>query len=536
MKKIVIVAVIVVLGLGGAGFWYWEVQAGPRISFRTEEVTRGRLIATVSATGTLQAQDVVDVGAQVQGRIIKIGEDKYTNSKNVDWGSDVKGPRLVTFTGTVTRDSSIISNISDMTGLAVGQTLTSKQSGFPGSAKIDTLTPASKSITMTESFTGDTTKLVEINTMIPGTLLALIDPTQYEAQRNAVKASVLSAKAQVKSAEADVLVKTATLSQATNDWGRTQKLFKPAPPGSDKPQADDSPIQKADYDQSKAVFEAAQANLDVSKAMREVAKAQVDVQEANLKNAQTNLDYCTITAPVTGKIVDRRVNMGQTVVASLSAPSLFLIAKDISKLEVWATVNEVNIGKIKPDQDVIYTVDANPGRGYKGKVVPQGKLPYRLNATMTSNVVTYTVVVSVDNKDEVLKPYMTTNLQFIVENKEKALLVPNAALRWQPTKEQIAPEQRDSYNKLKSKTRTATDADSQDQGFFWTQGPDGFVRYTQVKTGSGDGSRTEILSVIGEGELPSEHTQLIVGEGRAAVRTDGSNPFSVQPFKPKPKE
>ena len=133
------------------------------------------------------------------------------------------------------------------------------------------------------------------------------------------------------------------------------------------------------------------------------------------------------------------------MVASLSAPSLFLIAKDLSKMEVWATVNEVDVGKIHAGQDVNFTVDAFPGRVYHGKVVPQGKLPFRLNATMNQNVVTYTVVVSVDNKDGMLSPYLTTNLTFIVADKKDALLVPNAALRWQPTREQIAPELRDAY-------------------------------------------------------------------------------------------
>ncbi len=221
------------------------------------------------------------------------------------------------------------------------------------------------------------------------------------------------------------MVKTATLYQATADWGRAEKLHEA------------KGVAQAEYDSYKANFMAATANLELS-------KANVGLQQANLKTAQTNLDYATISAPVSGVVVDRRVNVGQTVVASLSAPSLFLIAKDLTKMEVWATVNEVDVGKIVAGQDVKFTVDAFPGRVYHGKVVPQGKLPFRLNATMNQNVVTYTVVVSVDNEDRKLSPYLTANLTFIVADLKDVLLVPNAALRWQPAREQIAPDQRDS--------------------------------------------------------------------------------------------
>lgn len=343
-----------------------------------------------------------------------------------------------------------------------------------------------------------------------GTVLAQIDPALYSAQVN-------SATAAVKAAEADFLQKSATLRQATADWTRAQKLYTTGG------------VSQAEYDQLKAVHEVAQANVEVS-------RANIGVAQANLKTAQTNLDYTTITSPVNGVVIDRRVNVGQTVVASLSAPSLFLIAKDLSQMEVWATVNEVDVGKIKAGQDVKFTVDAYPGRVYHGKVVPQGKLPKRLNATMTQNVVTYTVVVSVDNRDRKLDPYMTTNLSFIVEDKKDALLVPNSALRWQPSQKQMAPEVRRTYAALKNKKRGPVDADAQDRGFVWVAGDDGMARYIEVQTGSSDTVNTEILGAINGEELP-EGTQVIVGEGKSENHNSGSNPFSVQMFKAsKPKE
>jgi HlyD family secretion protein len=442
MKTVFTLMVVAALAAGGI-FWYWQNQAAARPTYRFAEVKRGRLVATVGSTGTLQAREIVDVGAQVAGPIIFIGKDPKTQSGIVDWGSMVEGP-VVDQDGTITKK---------------------------------------------------------------GTVLAQIDPAIYSAQTN-------SAKAAVKAAQADLLLKTATLGQYTADWNRAQKLY--ATGG----------IAQAEYDQVKAAFEAAQANVEVS-------KANIGVAEANLKTAQTNLNYTTITSPVNGIVIDRRVNVGQTVVASLSAPSLFLIAKDLSKMDVWANVNEVDVLKIHVGMDVKFTVDARPGRVYKGKVVPQGKLSFRLNVTMSNNVVTYPVVVSADNSDGSLWPYLTANLDFIVADKKDVLLVPNAALRWQPSKRQMSPDVQEAYAALRAKKRGV--AEGQERGFVWVQGEDGLARFIEIMIGHSDTVSSEVLSVV-NGELP-EHTQLIVGEGRADAQAGGgANPFVSTPFTTKKKE
>jgi HlyD family secretion protein len=377
----------------------------------------------------------------------------------------------------------------------------------------------------------------------PGTLLAEIDPDLYDAQVLSAKASVASAQATVKSAEAavdvakaDLLQKTATLTQATKDWRRAQRLIKT------------DGVAQAEYDQfhatygvAQANFKSSQANIEVTQANVKTAQANVKTAQASLKTALTNKAYTKITAPVKGVVIDRRVNVGQTVVASLSAPSLFLIAKDLSKTEVWATVNEVDVGKIKIDPDekrknVKFTVDAYPGRVYHGRVVPQGKLPFRLNATMNQNVVTYTVVVSVDdkeNKDGGLRPYMTANLTFLVGEKDNALMVPNAALRWQPAREQIAPEVREAYARIRGKKRSPADLETQNRGIVWVKDDDGFVRFVEVRTGLSDSVHTEILGVLHGGKLP-EHTRVIVGETRGGDKSETeANPFVARPFGPK---
>jgi HlyD family secretion protein len=447
MKKILFLALVIV-ALAGLGFWYWQTQATGQTSFRLAEVTRGRLVATVGSTGTLQPREIVDIGAQVAGRIVSIGHDSNTQSGIVDWGSEVEGPVL-------DKDGNVVKK---------------------------------------------------------GTVLAQIDPDLYEAQ-------LKSATAAVESATADLQVKKALAHQANRDFDRATTLIKLEPPG----------IAQAEYDLAEATAGAANAQVIVS-------TANIGVAKANQKTAQTNLNYATITSPVNGVVIDRRVNVGQTVVASLSAPSLFLIAKDLSKMEVWATVNEVDVNRIRVGQKVKFTVDALPGRVYHGEVVPQGKkLPFRLNAAMTQNVVTYTVVVSADNTDGLLRPYLTTNLSFIVADKKDALLVPNAALRWQPSRQQIAPDIRDAYLALRAKKPSPTDVEAQAQGFVWVKGENGFVRYIQLHIGLSDTVNTEVLGVL-SGDKLAENTQVIVAEGRAEAQGNSANPFVATPFGPNKKK
>jgi HlyD family secretion protein len=480
MKSILMTTAVIAL-LGGGVYGYWKYQSQPSTSFTLAEVKRGRLEATVGATGTLQPREIVDIGAQVQGRITMIGADPGTQSKIVDWGSEVVGPEL------------------DKNGNITKQ----------------------------------------------GTLLAQIDPLIYQAAVDSADAQLANANASVKSAEAAIdvakatlLQKKATLVQATADWNRSEGLIKTGG------------VSQAEYDQFNAAHEVALANVKSSAASIEAAEAKLKAAKASVKSAQaqidtakTNLDYTKITAPVNGVVVDRRVNVGQTVVASLSAPSLFLIAKDLSKTEIWATVNEVDVGKIKIDTDesvknVTFTVDAYPGRLYHGRVVPQGKLPFRLNAQNIQNVVTYFVVVSVDDKensDGMLRPYMTTNLTFLVGERDHALMVPNSALRWQPARNQIAPDCREAYYKMRNKKRGANEIEPQDRGVVWVKGDDNLVRFIEVKTGLGDSVNTEIVQSLAGGEL-KEGAQVIVGESRGEIGgAGGNNPFVVSPFSAKKK-
>ena len=155
--------------------------------------------------------------------------------------------------------------------------------------------------------------------------------------------------------------------------------------------------------------------------MATIAAARASLDE------RRNLDFCVIRSPVKGEIIDRRVNIGQTVVSSLNAPSLFLIAKDLSKMQVWVAVNEADIDHVKPGQKVTFSCDALEGESFTGVV---NKV--RLNAAITQNVVTYTVEVDADNPGGRLLPYMTANVEFEVHRDSDVLLVPNSALHGIP--------------------------------------------------------------------------------------------------------
>jgi HlyD family secretion protein len=211
---------------------------------------------------------------------------------------------------------------------------------------------------------------------------------------------------------------------------------------------------------------------------------------------------------VKGVIVDRRVNIGQTVVSSLNAPSLFLIAKDLKRVQVWAAVNEVDISRVHAEQTATFTVDAYPGKTFQGTVIK-----VRLNASMTQNVVTYTVEVRADNQDGLLLPYLTANVAFVVSRHEQVLAVPNTALHWSPAPERIDPE------------APAVTPPAEGGATLWVAAG-ARVRPIAVRTGASDGTVTEV-----EGADLQEDLEIVTGEVSSASSTTppaGSNPFTPQ--------
>jgi HlyD family secretion protein len=379
MKRLIFLVVVALLL--GAGVWgYLHAQsrnASPR--YRLGQVERGPLTAAVSATGNLNAVVIVQVGSQVSGQIKEL---------------------LADFNSVVRR----------------------------------------------------------------GQVVARIDPQIFEAQVNqakadleAAKAAVLNQMASVEKAKADVENTRAVLAQgkamtakadaALADSkrinGRSAELFRRelvAQADRDTAQANyeqavaQSDSARATEKSLQAGIDSALAQLRVVEAALKSARAQVDQKVAALAQAQTNLDYTTIRAPVDGVVVSRAVDVGQTVAASLQAPTLFTIAQDLNKMQVETSVDEADIGRIKLEDRATFTVDAFAGQTFAG-VVTQ----IRKAAQVVQNVVTYTVVIAVDNPGGRLLPGMTANVKLVYAEKPSVLKVPNAALRFRPAGADAGP-------------------------------------------------------------------------------------------------
>ena len=428
LGAVITLAVLALLAWGGLKLYRHYNNPEQALVFKTEKVARGNLRSTISASGTIEPEELINVGAQVNGKIMKFGTD--ADGKPVDYGSRIKA----------------------------------------------------------------------------GSVLAHIDDVLYEAEVRQAKASKLQAEAAIKSAEANISVTKAALLLAQQNWKRACDLYPK------------KAMSQSDYDAAKAEHLSAQARIGVSEASLAQARSQLAAAEATLLKAERNLNYCVITSPVDGVIIDRRVSVGQTVVSNMSASSIFLIAKDLKKMQVWASVNEADIGDIKAGMPVIFTVDTFPGIRFRGKV-----LKVRLNATMSQNVVTYVVEISADNRDGKLLPYLTANVRFIKASRENVLFVSNAALRFQPEPGMVAPEFQGELDELLALRRGGNRV-------LWKESPAGLVP-VRVKTGLVSSGETEIVS----GDI-KENDEVVNGTAEAGardVKAPASGGNQGNPFMPK---
>ena len=262
-----------------------------------------------------------------------------------------------------------------------------------------------------------------------GQVIAQIDPALFEAQVEQARANVLNAQANVLNAQANLRSAQANLEKAeviVSDAKRTLDRNRPLVERKVIAQSVFDTAQ-TNYDSAVAQQEAAKAQLESAKSQVESTKAQLEQTKAALKLAETNLRYTTIRSPVNGIVISRNVDVGQTVAASLQAPTLFTIAKDLTQMQVDTNVSEADVGRVEVGQKAIFTVDAYPERTFHGNVSEIRNAPITVQ-----NVVTYDVVIQVYNKDLRLKPGMTANVSVQIEHKEGVLKIPNAALRFRP--------------------------------------------------------------------------------------------------------
>lgn len=426
MKKLIRICVIavVILILAGLGWFGYRkfYPKTPPVRFNTEKLARMDIASTISATGTVEPEELVNVGAQVSGKIIEFGRDMQKNE--VDYRSPVKA----------------------------------------------------------------------------GMLLARIDDAVYDAEMRSANAQKMKAEAAILSAKANIAYSKAKLALAERNWKRAQTLWPK------------KAMSESDYESYKAELDAAKATVSINEASLSDARASLSSATAAYDKAKRNLEYCTITSPVDGVIIDRRVSIGQTVVSNMSASSMFLIAKDLKRMQVWVSVNEADIGSLRDGMPVEFIVDAFPNETFVGKVHK-----IRLNATMSQNVVTYVVEVSTDNSSGRLLPYLTANVKFILEQRKDVLAVSNAALRFRPDPAMIPKEYQDS---VKTPVRGG-----KERTVWVRNGKD--IRPVTVTVGLNDGVMTEIVS----GNL-KEGDEVIVGT--IAVAQKGKMQANAgSPFLPK---
>jgi len=365
------IVILFMLSLIGGG-WYWYNQRNPSPVWNLEEITEGGIRQTISATGALAAVTTVEVGCQISGILASI---------SVDFNDTVK----------------------------------------------------------------------------EGQLLARLDPSTYEAQleqstanlenaraneRNSV-AQIANLRASMLGAQADEQVGLANVRKAevaVTDAERNYKRMKELAARKLISQSDLDSAETA-FDSQKAALQAVQSQMTVYKAKQGAITAQITAAEAQhsgtlaqirqmealLNVSRINLGRTSIFSPIDGVVVSRKVDVGQTVAASLQAPTLFTIAKDMRHMQIETAVDEADIGKVKEGQKAVFTVDTFKGRTFKGRVVQ-----VRLSPTVSSNVVTYSVMVMVDNDDLVLMPGMTANVDILVDDREKVVRLPSRAMFFKP--------------------------------------------------------------------------------------------------------
>lgn len=328
--------------------------------------------------------------------------------------------------------------------------------------------------------------LVDFNSQVKkGEVVAQIDPAPFQAKVDQDKANVAKAQADVTRVKAQLL-------QAEKELARSRELQKK------------DLISASDLDAAVATYDALAAQVKVSEAT--VAQAQ-----AALESSTVNLHYTTIVSPIDGIVISRSVDVGQTVAASLSAPTIYVIADDMKRVQVQASIAEADIGRIKENMDVSFTVDAHRSDRFKGKVSQ-----IRLSPTTVQNVVTYTVMIGAENPGGKLLPGMTANCSFEIANYQDILKIPNAALRFVPPTEQTPTAAAPAAAGGSSPRRRVQ------QSRVWIQGPAGLVAM-QVTVDATDGTWTRMSS----GDL-KDGQEVIVG-----MIFDGNDPGqTTNPFAP----
>jgi len=373
MRKWLLVLLVAAVA-GGAGLAYY-LTGRPETAplYRMARIERGSLLSVISSTGTLTPVTTVQVGSQVSGKIKEL---------LADFNSVVKAGELI--------------------------------------ARIDSDTFEARA------------RQAEAEVAV-----AKANVVMQEAARERAIADLATSEATLAAAEAQVAVASAALTEAARDLARKEPLFgRGVISGSEVERSRSARDQAvARVAEAKAQIQAQRAQIAARKAAEQMAVAQVETAKAQVVQreaahyaARIDLENTFIRSPVQGTVIARSVDIGQTVAASLQAPVLFTIAQDLREMQVEVSVDEADIGRVLDGQAVTFTVDAFPGREFRGRVQQVRKA-----SKVIQNVVTYTVVVTADNGEGRLLPGMTANVQIVIDRRDNVLKVANAALRFRPS-------------------------------------------------------------------------------------------------------
>lgn len=358
----------------------------------------------------------------------------------------------------------------------------------------------------------------DFNTTVKkGQVIARLDPSTFQARLGQARANLASARANVDRAQAE-------LADNEQKYKRAQEL------------AGEALLAKSDLDSAQAAYQGSQAGV-------KAAQAAVTQAQASVNQAQLDLDHTVIATPIDGVVVNRSVDVGQTVAASLQAPTLFIIANDLAHMQVNATVDEADVGRVKEGLEVTFHVDAYPERTFVGRVQQ-----VRLQPQTVQNVVSYNTLIAVDNPEGKLLPGMTATVSIIARKATNTLRVPASALRFRP--EGFEPRRRSA-----SPSPTASNAagaassartgrfrgaggggearvDGGQRGLVFQIGPGGKLEPVRIETGVTDGQWVEVKSGLAEGQ--SVIIGVEAGGASAGSVTPRASPSATNPFVPAP--
>ena len=370
-----------------------------------------------------------------------------------------------------------------------------RQCRMGGAANYQTATVTRGPITQAVTATGTLNPVgnVQVGSQVSGNIAKLFADFNSQVKAGEVVAQIDPAifQATVTQAEGDLASAKAALELAKVTAARTQELF--------------------------ARKTSSQADVDQAMANLHQAEANVKIKQGALDKSKADLDHCTITSPIDGVVISRSVDVGQTVAASLQAPVIFAIANDLTKMQIDSNVAEADVGVVKVEQNVDFTVDAFPMQTFHGKVVQVRNAPITVQ-----NVVTYDTVIGVSNPDLKLKPGMTANVSIIVAHRDEVLQIKNAALRYRPA-DATPSETRSTSSPSGARSRGERERRGGERTVYVLSGSR--PRSVQIKTGISDGIVTEVLDGLKEGD------RVVTAEltSTSSTATPPPNPFGGGP-------